>query len=162
MRITDSLYCTSETNTQQCKSTMKVKVKSLSPVELFPTPWTLVYQAPSFVGFSSKYIGVGCHFLPQGIFLIQESNPGLLHCRQTFYLWATVEALWSQLSSDKGEGNGTPLQYPCMENPMDGGAWWAAVHGVTKSQTRLKRLNSSSSSYITSSKRNSKSNSINN
>ena len=36
-----------------------------------------------------------------------------------------------------GEGNGTPLQYSCMENPMDGGAWWAAVHGVAKSQTRL-------------------------
>ena len=36
-----------------------------------------------------------------------------------------------------GEGNGTPLQYSCLENLMDGGAWWAAVHGVAKSQTRL-------------------------
>ena len=36
-----------------------------------------------------------------------------------------------------GEGNGNPLQYSCLENPMDGGAWWAAVHGVTKSRTRL-------------------------
>ena len=36
-----------------------------------------------------------------------------------------------------GEGNGTPLQYSCPENPMDGGAWWAAVHGVAGSQTRL-------------------------
>ena len=36
-----------------------------------------------------------------------------------------------------GEGNGTPLQYPCLENPMDGRAWWAAVHGVTKSWTQL-------------------------
>ena len=36
-----------------------------------------------------------------------------------------------------GEGNGTPLQYSCLENPMDGGAWKAAVHGVAKSQTRL-------------------------
>ena len=35
------------------------------------------------------------------------------------------------------EGNGTPLQYSCLENPMDGGAWWAAVHVVTKSRTRL-------------------------
>ena len=35
------------------------------------------------------------------------------------------------------EGNGTPLQYSCLENPMDGGAWWAPVHGVSKSQTRL-------------------------
>ena len=36
-----------------------------------------------------------------------------------------------------GEGNGTPLQYSCLENPMDGGAWWATVHGVAKSLTRL-------------------------
>ena len=36
-----------------------------------------------------------------------------------------------------GEGNGTPLQYSRLENPMDGGAWWAAVHGVTRSWTRL-------------------------
>ena len=37
----------------------------------------------------------------------------------------------------KGEGNGTPLQYSCLENPTDGGAWWAAVHGVTTRRTRL-------------------------
>ena len=35
------------------------------------------------------------------------------------------------------EGNGTPLQYSCLENPMDGGAWWAAVHGFARSWTRL-------------------------
>ena len=34
-----------------------------------------------------------------------------------------------------GEGNGTPLQYSCLENPMDGGAWWATIHRITKSQT---------------------------
>ena len=39
-----------------------------------------------------------------------------------------------------GEGNGNPLQCSCLENPRDGGAWWAAVHGVTQSCTRLKRL----------------------
>ena len=43
-----------------------------------------------------------------------------------------------------GEGNGNPLQYACLENPMDRGAWWAAVHGVAKSWTRLKQLSSSS------------------
>ena len=37
----------------------------------------------------------------------------------------------------RGEGNGTPLQHSCLENPMDGVAWWAAVHEVAKSQTRL-------------------------
>ena len=36
-----------------------------------------------------------------------------------------------------GEGNGNPLQYSCLENPMDGGAWWATVHGIAKSWTRL-------------------------
>ena len=36
-----------------------------------------------------------------------------------------------------GEGDGTPLQDSCLENPMDGGAWWAAVHGVAEGQTRL-------------------------
>ena len=38
------------------------------------------------------------------------------------------------------KGNGTPLQYSCLENPMGGGAWWAAVHGVAKSRTRLSNL----------------------
>ena len=36
-----------------------------------------------------------------------------------------------------GEGNGNPFQYSCLENPMDRGAWWVTVHGVTKSRTRL-------------------------
>ena len=43
-----------------------------------------------------------------------------------------------------GEGNGSPLQCSCLENPRDGGAWWAAVYGVAQSRTRLKRLSSSS------------------
>ena len=42
-----------------------------------------------------------------------------------------------------GEGNGNPLQDSCLENPRDGGAWWAAVYGVTQSRTRLKQLSSS-------------------
>ena len=45
-----------------------------------------------------------------------------------------------------GEGNGNPLQCSCLENPRDGGAWWAAVSGVAQSRTGLKRLSSSSSS----------------
>ena len=43
-----------------------------------------------------------------------------------------------------GEGNGNPLQSSCLENPRDGEAWWAAIYGVTQSQTQLKRLSSSS------------------
>ena len=50
--------------------------------------------------------------------------------------WSLVLVSPSKLLK-AGEGNGTPLQYCCLENPMDGGAWWAADHGVPKSRTRL-------------------------
>ena len=55
--------------------------------------------------------------------------------------WATSLSL-----SCIGEGNGNPLQCSCLENPRNGGAWWAAIYGVTQSRTRLKQLSSSSSS----------------
>ena len=62
----------------------------------------------------------------------------------------TKEAkVWTFLWRPTGEGNGTPLQYSCLENPMDAGVWWATVHGVAKSQTRLKWLSSSSSAFAT-------------
>ena len=41
-----------------------------------------------------------------------------------------------------GEGNGNPLRYSCLENPLDSGAWWAAIYGVAQSRTQLKRLSS--------------------
>ena len=44
---------------------------------------------------------------------------------------------WERLEISSGEGNGTPLQHSCLESPMDGGAWWAAVHGVAESRTQL-------------------------
>ena len=47
------------------------------------------------------------------------------------------ERILKSARENHGEGNGTPLQYSCLENPMDGGAWKAAVHGVAKSRTRL-------------------------
>ena len=53
---------------------------------------------------------------------------------------------WVISLSRIGEGNGNPLQCSCLENPRDGGAWWAAVYGVAQSQTRLKQLSGSSSS----------------
>ena len=68
--------------------------------------------------------------------------------------------LWGRIESDTTErlhfhfslscireGNGKPLQCACLENPRDGGAWWAAVYGVSQSRTRLKCLSSSSSSH---------------
>ena len=58
----------------------------------------------------------------------------------------TTERLHFHFSLSRiGEGNGTPLQCSCLENPRDGGTWWAAVYGVAQSRTRLKRLSSSSS-----------------
>ena len=55
-------------------------------------------------------------------------------------------AIKHRLQVNCGEGNGTPLQYSCLENPMGGGAWWAAIYGVAQNWTRLKQLSSSSSS----------------
>ena len=53
-------------------------------------------------------------------------------------LWSIILRFWKGTSSTwTREGNGSPLQYSCLENPMDGGAWWAAVHGVAKSRTGL-------------------------
>ena len=49
--------------------------------------------------------------------------------------WCPVN--WMLIHKKNGKGNGTPLQYSCLENPMDGGAWWAAVHGVARSRTQL-------------------------
>ena len=154
---------------------------------------------------------MGCHFLLQGVFPTQGSDPGLLHCRWILYQlshegspshpfgchvalglssviniadshgylwrrqWHPTPVLlsgkchgqrslvgcspWGREESDTterlhfhfslsciGEGNGNPLQCSCLENPRDGGAWWAAVHWVAQSRTRLKRLSSSSSS----------------
>ena len=58
--------------------------------------------------------------------------------KQILYKW-DLKYVRNELiyETEIGEGNGTPLQYSCLENPMDGGAWWAAVHGVAKSQTGL-------------------------
>ena len=47
-----------------------------------------------------------------------------------------------------GEGNGNPLQYSCLENPMDRGAWWAAVHSISKSQTQLERLRRDGQTFL--------------
>ena len=66
-----------------------------------------------------------------------ETHPGcnIIRVSASFYDWV-------------GEGHGNPLQCSCLENPRDGGAWWAAVYGVAQSRTRLKRLSSSSSSVV--------------
>ena len=73
-------------------------------------------------------------------------EPGRLQSmgsRRVGHDWATSLSLFILML---GEGNGNPLQCSCLENPRDGGAWWAAIYGVSQRQTRLKRLSSSSSS----------------
>ena len=66
---------------------------------------------------------------------------GSLRVRQD---WATSLSLFTFMHWRR---NGNPLQCSCLENPRDGGAWWAAVYGVAQSRTRLKRLSSSSSNH---------------
>ena len=66
-------------------------------------------------------------------------EPGRLQSMQSLRVGDTTERLHFHFSlSCTGEGNGNPLQGSCLENPRDGGAWWAAIYGVTQSQTRLK------------------------
>ena len=70
-------------------------------------------------------------------------KPGRLYSPWGRYESDMTERLHFHFSlSCTGEGNGNPLQYSCLENPRDGGAWWAAVYGVAQSRTRLKRLRS--------------------
>ena len=73
-------------------------------------------------------------------------------------LWAVVHGVAKGQTTERlhfhfslsciGEGNGNPLQCSCLENPRDGGAWWASAYGVAQSWTRLKRLSSSSSKGV--------------
>ena len=81
--------------------------------------------------FPGKNTAVGCHFLLQGLLPTHVSY----FDRQIFT--AEPQTLKVGLYCQVGEGNGNPLQYSCLENPMDGGASQAVVHGVAKSWTRL-------------------------
>ena len=72
-------------------------------------------------------------------------EPGRLQSMESLgvrHNWVTSLSLFTFMI---GEGNGNPLQCSCLENPRDGGAWWAAIYGVAQSRTRLKQLSSSSS-----------------
>ena len=68
-------------------------------------------------------------------------EPGRLQSMGVAKSWTRLsDSTFTFLFSCTGEGNGNPLQYSCLENPRDDGAWWAAVYGVAQSRTRLKRL----------------------
>ena len=57
--------------------------------------------------------------------------------KEVTIIFITSTIVWPQVKQQGGEGNGTPLQYSCLENPIDIGAWYATVHGVIKSCTQL-------------------------
>ena len=99
-----------------------------------------------------KYVGMGRQWHPTPVLL-----PGKSHGQRSLVGCSP----WGHKESDMtdrlhfhfslsciGEGNGNPLQWSCLENPRDGGAWWAAVYGVTQSWTQLKQLSRSSSSNV--------------
>ena len=92
-----------------------MKVKLLSHVQLLATPWTAAYQAPPSMEFSVGSTSIVVSFL------MAVPLTGLVAAT---YLGGSALV--------DGEGNGTPLQYSCLENPMDGGAWKAAVRGVAE------------------------------
>ena len=73
------------------------------------------------------------------LFLLFSDNSTSLNSQVFFhYLLASlVDQMVKEPTCNPGEGNGNPLQHSCLEKPMDRGAWWATVHGVTKSRTRL-------------------------
>ena len=95
--------------------------------------------------------GVNSRSLLQETFPTQGSNPGLLYCRQILYQLSQQGSPDSKESAcnvggpclisgsgrSPGGGNGNPLQYSCLDNPMDRGDWQATVHGITKSWTQL-------------------------
>ena len=119
-----------------------------------PIIWNLV---PYKIFSTSKgYLGEGngtplqysCLENPTPVLLPGKSHGwrSLVGCSPWVH-WATSEWPHFHFSlSCTGEGNGNPLQCSCLENPRDGGAWWAAVYGVTQSWTQRKRLSSSCSS----------------
>ena len=69
-------------------------------------------------------------------------EPGGLQSMESLRVGHDCVTSLSLFLSCTGEGNGNPLQCSSLENPRDGGAWWAAIYGVAQSRTRLKRLNS--------------------
>ena len=103
-----------------------------------------------------------CHFCFVCVYAIEQWHPTLVLLPGKSHGWRSLVGCtpWGREESDMteqlhfhfslsciGEGNGNPLQCSCLENPKGGGAWWAAIYGVTQSRTRLKQLSSSSSNW---------------
>ena len=125
----------------------------LSHVWLFAPPWTVVHQAPLSMGFSRKeyWSGLTCPSLGElpdpGIEPMSPGKESACQCRRH-----RDGGSIPGLGRSSGVGNGTPLQYSCLENPMDKGAWRATIPRVAKSQTWLSDWACTHSSIITISK----------
>ena len=110
-----------------------------SIVPNFATSWTVALQAPLSIGFSRQEYWSGLPFPTPGHLPDPGIEPSSLVSPVLAGGFFTTEPPRSDsiLSLVGHRVSGTPLQYSCLENPMDGGAWWAAVHGVARSRTRL-------------------------
>ena len=126
----------------------------------FPTEVTTEHWVEFPVLYSRSLLVI--YFIYSSVYIQRRQwHPTLVLLPEESHGWRSLVGCspWGREESDKterfyfhfslsciGEGNGNPLQCSCLENPKDGGAWWAAVYGVTQSRTRLKWLSSSSSS----------------
>ena len=100
----------------------KTKIMAFSPITSWQIDGETMETVTTFMFLVSKIIADGnCSHEIKRCLLLGRKN-------------------MTNLDSIVGEGNGNPLQYSCLENPVDRGAWWAAVHGVAQSRTQLKRL----------------------
>ena len=104
-------------------------IQSISHTQLFATPRTAAHQASLSITNSQNLLKL------MSIKLVILSNH-LILCRPLLLPPSTFPSI-RVFSSEAVLRNGSLLQHSCLENPIDGGAWWAAVHGVVKSQTRL-------------------------
>ena len=112
----------------------------LSHVQLFLTSWTIACQALLSMGFPRQEHCSGLLFPSPGDLFDPGRKPRRDPRDRTCISCVSCIGKWILhhcSTVGTGKGDGSPLQYSCLENPMDGGAWLAAVHGVTKSRTRL-------------------------
>ena len=93
-------------------------------------PWLLRLVGPGVLDMTDR-----CLYL-YGFPWAKMCHPGFRKRLMENYTFLINGTFWFRYVQ-RGEGNGNPFRYSCLENPMDGGAWWAAVHGVAKSQTWL-------------------------
>ena len=105
------------------------------------TPWTAAHQAPPSMGFSRQEywsrVPLPSPIDLRGYKLVSFCFPGGSGGKESTCSEGNLDSI-PGLGRSSGGGHSNPLQYSCLENPRDGGAWWAAVYGVTQNRTRLK------------------------